>query len=59
MLHTMTERPEEPQSREYEKSGMYPANGKPFRLWALLGWLSLLIAVLAGVAAALNFILLA
>jgi len=43
--------------REYEQSGLYPAAGKPFRLWALLGWLTLLIVVLAGVSAMLNFLL--
>jgi hypothetical protein len=40
--------------REYEKSGCYPAQGKAFRVWALLGWLTLLIVALAGVAALLN-----
>lgn len=44
--------------REYEKSGCYPAEGKPFRMWALFGWLTALIVVLAGVAALLNFVLL-
>jgi hypothetical protein len=43
--------------REYEKSGLYPANGKPFRLWALLGFLMLVIAVLAGAAALLDILL--
>lgn len=46
-----------PENREYEKSGLYPKNGKPFRLWALLGGLTLVIAMLAGVSALLNFIL--
>jgi hypothetical protein len=45
-------------TREYEKSGCYPENGKPFRVWALLGGLMVVIAVLAGVAALLNFLLL-
>lgn len=45
------------QKREFEQSGLYPDNGKPFRMWALFGWLTLLIAGLAGVAALLNFIL--
>lgn len=55
----MSNQPDEKaRSREYEQSGLYPANGKPFRLWALLGWLTLLIAALAGVAALLNFWLL-
>jgi hypothetical protein len=54
----MTENEPENRSREYEQSGCYPAKGKPFRIWALLGWLTLLMVVLAGVAALLNFILL-
>jgi hypothetical protein len=46
-------------AREYEKSGLYPADGsKPFRIWALLGALMLVIAFLAGVAVLLNFWLL-
>jgi hypothetical protein len=52
------EPPDAPAPREYEQSGLYPAQGKPFRLWALLGWLSLLIVVLAGVSALLNILLL-
>ena len=44
--------------REYEKSGMYPPEGKAFRLWALLGWLTGVIVVLAIVSALLNIILL-
>lgn len=43
--------------REYEKSGLYPENGKPFRLWALLGGLMLVVAVLAGAAALLDILL--
>ncbi len=46
-----------PIQREYEKSGLYPENGKPFRMWALFGWLTLLIVVLAGASVALNFML--
>lgn len=44
--------------REYERSGCYPEDGKPFRIWALLGWLTALIVLLAGVAALLNLIFL-
>jgi hypothetical protein len=40
--------------RVYEQSGCYPADGKQFRLWALLGWLSLVIIGLAAAAAILN-----
>jgi hypothetical protein len=38
----------------YEQSGCYPAEGKPFRVWALLGFLTLVIAGLAVAAAILN-----
>lgn len=44
--------------REYETTGCYPENAKPFRMWALFGWLTALIVVLAAVAALLNFVLL-
>jgi hypothetical protein len=64
----MSDKPEKPAeqssetpptpAREYEKSGLYPENGKPFRLWGLLGFLLLVIAVLAGVAALLDILLL-
>lgn len=40
--------------RAYERSGCYPAEGKPFRLWALLGWLTLVIVGLGVAAAVLN-----
>ena len=40
--------------RAYEQSGCYPAEGKPFRLWALLGGLTLVIIGLAVAAALLN-----
>ncbi|HHX82175.1 MAG TPA: hypothetical protein GX696_04235 [Pseudomonadaceae bacterium] len=44
--------------REFERSGCYPENGKPFRMWALFGWLTGIIVVLAAIAALLNFIVL-
>lgn len=46
------------QQREYEQSGCYPEQGKPFRIMALLAWLSAVIVVLAGVAAILNMLIL-
>ena len=49
-----TKPPEERGKRAYEQSGCYPAEGKPFRIWALLGWLSLVIVGLAAAAAILN-----
>lgn len=46
-------------AREYEKSGLYPTDGsKPFRIWALLGFLLLVIGALAGAAVILNLWLL-
>jgi hypothetical protein len=51
-------RPSEGTKREYERSGLYPENGKPFRMWALFGWLTALIALLAVVAAVLNLLVL-
>ena len=55
----MSDNPREPKpTREYDKSGFYPENGKPFRIWALLGWNILIIVVIAAASAALNFILL-
>lgn len=44
--------------REYEQSGLYPENDKPFRVWALLGWLAVVVVALAAVAAALDIMLL-
>lgn len=46
------------EAREYEKSGLYPENGKPFRILALLGWLGAIVVCLAGAAAILNNVLL-
>jgi hypothetical protein len=43
-----------PEQRAYEASGCYPAEGKAFRLWALIGWLTLVIVALAAAAAVLN-----
>ena len=46
-----------PEDREYEKSGFYPKEGKAFRIWALLAWLTGVMVFVAGSAALLNFIL--
>lgn len=46
------------QEREYERSGLYPENGKAFRIWALLAWLAGVVAFLAGASAVLNWWLL-
>ncbi len=44
--------------REYDKSGFYNEEGKSFRIWALLAWLTGTVVVLAGISALLNIILL-
>lgn len=44
--------------REYDRTGFYPAEGKKFRIWALLGWNVLVIVLVAVAAAILNFMLL-
>lgn len=46
------------EQREYEKSGLYPENEKPFRILALLGWLGVVVICLAGAAAILDIVLL-
>lgn len=47
-----------PPVREYDRTGLYPKEGKAFRLWAILGWNLLVVAILAVAAAVLNFVLL-
>jgi hypothetical protein len=44
--------------REYDRTGFYPPEGKAFRVWALLGWLLAVIALLAVAAAVVNIIVL-
>jgi hypothetical protein len=44
--------------REYDKTGFYTEEGKSFRIWALLAWLTGAVVVLAAVSALLNIILL-
>jgi hypothetical protein len=41
--------------RAYEQSGMYPKQTKPFRIWALLGCLSVTMLLLAVSAALINW----
>lgn len=43
--------------RQYEKSGLYPKEDKPFRLLALLLGLTAVVIFLATAAAVLNFVL--
>ena len=43
--------------REYDTSGIYPAEGKPFRLWGLLFWNMVVIVVIAVISAILNWVL--
>jgi len=44
--------------REYEQSGLYPENDKPFRVFALLGWLAGIVVFMAVAAAVLDLALL-
>lgn len=44
--------------REYDRSGFYTEEGKSFRIWALLAWLTGTVVFLAVVSALLNIILL-
>ena len=50
--------PTDTQGREYDRTGFYPAEGKKFRIWALLGWNLLIIVLTAIAAAVLNNLLL-
>lgn len=43
--------------REYEKSGLYPENGKSFRILALLGWIGVVVVFLAIAAGTLDYLL--
>jgi len=51
------EKSSEDTPREYEKSGLYPKNDKPFRMFALLGWLGLIVILMAAAAAILDYML--
>ena len=44
--------------RQYEQSGLYPENDKPFRVFALLGWLAGIVVLMAIAAAVLDLALL-
>ena len=52
-----TPHPTPPPKPKYERSGCYPEHGRPFRVWALLGVLALVVLILAGISALLNFLL--
>lgn len=52
----MTDEPDNGQKREYERSGLYPKQGKPFRVIALLGVLLLVILFMAGAAAIVDWL---
>lgn len=53
----MTDGPDNEQKREYERSGLYPKQGKPFRVLALLGVLLLVILFMAGAAALVDWLI--
>jgi hypothetical protein len=44
-------------NREYEKTGLYIKNGKSFRVLALLGVIVAVIISLAGIAAAIDWLI--
>ncbi|MEX1196779.1 MAG: hypothetical protein WEB57_02810 [Pseudohongiellaceae bacterium] len=52
----MTDRPDTEQKREYEQSGLYPKQGKSFRILGLLGVLLLVILFMAGAAAIVDWL---
>ncbi|MGM0632457.1 MAG: hypothetical protein ACQETO_04700 [Pseudomonadota bacterium] len=52
----MSEVPEDKPQREYERSGLYPRQGKSFRVFALLGVLLLVILFMAGAAALIDWL---
>jgi len=52
-----SKQPHRAEEREYEKSGLYPEDGKPFRILALLGWLGAVVICLVGAAAILDLTL--
>ncbi|MBU2098965.1 MAG: hypothetical protein KKD00_09395 [Gammaproteobacteria bacterium] len=54
---TESKKNQEPE-REYEKSGLYPENDKPFRIVALLGVIAGVVVFLAVAAAVLDLTLL-
>lgn len=50
--------PADQSERQYEKSGLYPEDSKPFRIYALLGWLLGIVVFIAASSAVLDRILL-
>lgn len=53
----MSNGPDKQRRREYERSGLYPdGQGKPFRIYALLGVLLLVILFMAGAAAVVDWL---
>jgi len=53
----MSQQPNKPVRREYEQSGLYPKNGKPFRVIALLGVIFAVIVALAGISALVDMLI--
>lgn len=47
-----------PPSREFDRTGFYPPQGKAFRVWALLAWNIGIIVALAAIAALINYLVL-
>ena len=53
----MNQQQNKPAGREYERSGLYPKNGKPFRVLALLGVIVAVIVALAGISALIDMLI--
>ncbi|HTQ98661.1 MAG TPA: hypothetical protein VMH83_01665 [Candidatus Acidoferrum sp.] len=47
-----------PPDRQYDRTGFYPAEGKQFRVWAILAWNIGIIVAMAIAAAIINYIVL-
>lgn len=53
---TGSEQEDRDPQREYERSGLYPDEGKPFRIVALLGVIFLVMVFMAGAAALIDWL---
>jgi hypothetical protein len=54
----MERKDDDKSEREYDKTGFYPPEGKAFRVWALLAWLTGVMVAIALVSALLNYLIL-
>jgi hypothetical protein len=56
-VQIMNQQQNKPARREYEQSGLYPKNGKPFRVIGLLGVIFAVIVALAGISALVDMLI--